>query len=132
MNKSKNNRVSTAGQVMILSVMMLGGILLSSATVAGLLMLYQIKASNDVVNSAKAVFAADAGLESVTWCVLKGAGTDACVNGDGMVSITFDDSTVSINAGSQTAGSEIIVTSRGYGASGKVIRILETIFETGP
>lgn len=113
---------------MILSVMMLGGILLSGAAIAGLLMLYQIKASNDVVASAKAVFTADAGLESVTWCVLKGSGTSACV--DGIVPIVFDDSTVSINAGSQTVGSEIIVTSRGYAANKSVVRILETIFET--
>ncbi|KKU98775.1 MAG: hypothetical protein UY32_C0014G0008 [Candidatus Jorgensenbacteria bacterium GW2011_GWC1_48_8] len=115
---------------MILSVMMLGGIMLSGAAIAGLLMLYQIKSANDAVNSAKAIFAADAGLESVTWCILKGAGTSACV--DGIVPIVFDDSTVSINAKSQTVGSEIIITSRGYGASGKAVRILETIFETGP
>jgi hypothetical protein len=127
--KSTNTR-KTGGQVMILSVMMLGGILLSASAIAGLLMLYQIKASNDAVASAKAVFAADAGLESVTWCVLKGSGTNACV--DGRVPITFDDSTVSIDAGSQTVNGEIIVTSRGYAAGGKVVRILETIFEAGP
>ncbi len=49
---------------MLLTVMALGGTLLGATTVAGLLMLYQIRQSTDLQNSAKAIFAADAGLET--------------------------------------------------------------------
>src|SRR3989344_3151027 len=56
---SKNN----AGQTMILTVLTLGGTLLSISLVAGLLILFQIRQSGDLANSTKALFAADAGVE---------------------------------------------------------------------
>lgn len=48
---------------MILTVLTLGGALLGATTIAGLLMLYQIRQGADVNHSARAIFAADAGLE---------------------------------------------------------------------
>ena len=48
---------------MILSVFAIGGAILGATTVAGLLMLYQVRATTDSQNSAKAVFAADSGAE---------------------------------------------------------------------
>lgn len=48
---------------MILTVLALGGTLLGATTVAGLLTLYQIRNSTDLANSARAIFAADAGIE---------------------------------------------------------------------
>lgn len=48
---------------MILTVLALGGTILGATTVAGLLMLYQIRQATDLANSARAIFAADAGLE---------------------------------------------------------------------
>lgn len=48
---------------MILAVLALGGALLGATTIAGFLMLYQIRATTDVENSAKAIFAADSGVE---------------------------------------------------------------------
>jgi len=48
---------------MIITILALGGTLLGATTVAGLLTLYQIRNSTDLANSAKAIFAADAGLE---------------------------------------------------------------------
>ena len=51
------------GQTMILTVLTLGGTLLSISLVAGLLILFQIRQSGDLANSAKALFAADAGVE---------------------------------------------------------------------
>lgn len=56
-------RASRNGQVMILTVLALGGTLLGATTVAGLLTLYQIRNSKNISNSAKAIFAADAGVE---------------------------------------------------------------------
>lgn len=48
---------------MILTVLTLGGALLGATTIAGLLMLYQVRQGADVGQSSKALFAADAGIE---------------------------------------------------------------------
>lgn len=52
-----------SGQAMLIAVLSLGGAILGATTVAGLLTLYQIRATTDSANSAKAIFAADAGIE---------------------------------------------------------------------
>lgn len=52
-----------SGQVMILTVVLISGAILSATSLAGLLVMYQLKQSTDVRNSAKAIFAADAGIE---------------------------------------------------------------------
>lgn len=115
------------GQVMLISVIMLGGILLSAAAIAGLLTVYQIRAANDVVNSAKAVFAADSGIEVVSWCFFKGCPPD---NAQNPPVILFDDAAVAFEVTSNLIADELTITSRGLAAGGKVIRILETIFVT--
>lgn len=51
------------GQVLILTVLALGGALLGATAIAGLLTTYQIRQTTDLANSAKAIFAADAGIE---------------------------------------------------------------------
>ncbi len=48
---------------MLVTVLALSGTLLSATAIAGYLMLNQIRQTTDVVNSTKAVFAADSGLE---------------------------------------------------------------------
>ena len=53
---------NNSGQAMIIAILTLGGALLGATTIAGLLMLYQIRGSTDAENSAKAIFAADSGL----------------------------------------------------------------------
>jgi hypothetical protein len=72
--KTNQNR---KGQVMIISVVTLSGILLAAAAIAGLLMTYQLRSANDTVNSAKALFAADAGIEAATYCYFKGCGSQS-------------------------------------------------------
>lgn len=52
-----------SGQAMLLTVLALGGTILGATTIAGLLMLYQIRQTTDMANSAKAIYAADAGVE---------------------------------------------------------------------
>jgi len=52
-----------SGQVIILTVLILGGTLLGTASVAALLLVYQIRQSTDFGNSGKAIFAADSGIE---------------------------------------------------------------------
>ena len=51
------------GQVMIMTTLAIGGTILGAATIAGLLVLYQIRATTDFADSARAIFAADAGIE---------------------------------------------------------------------
>jgi hypothetical protein len=58
--KAKNH---SKGQAMLFTVLSLGGAMLGVTTIAGILMVYQIRDTTDFENSAKAVFAADAGTE---------------------------------------------------------------------
>src|SRR3989344_2829140 len=51
------------GQVMLITVVMLSGAVLASTSLAGLLILYQLRQATDAAASMKAIFAADAGLE---------------------------------------------------------------------
>src|SRR3989338_9364050 len=60
-----------SGQVMLLSMLVLGGILLGASTLAGLLMLYQIRQTSNASLSAQAIFAADTGIEWGLYCVVK-------------------------------------------------------------
>jgi len=48
---------------MLLTVVIIGGLILSASSIAGLMMVYQIRQTNDVINAAKAIFAADSGIE---------------------------------------------------------------------
>src|SRR3989338_6054344 len=61
----------SGGQVMLLSMLILGGILLGASTLAGLLMLYQIRQTSNASLSAQAIFAADTGIEWGLYCVVK-------------------------------------------------------------
>lgn len=65
MNKAsvKHRRRGRQGQAMLLAVLTLGGTMLGVTTIAGLLMLYQIRQATNFTASAQALFAADAGTE---------------------------------------------------------------------
>jgi hypothetical protein len=60
--KAKRND-ARRGQAMLLATLALGGAILGATTIAGLLMLYQIRATTDSEHSAQAIFAADSGVE---------------------------------------------------------------------
>ena len=51
------------GQALLLVTIAIGGIILGATTIAGLITTYQIRRATDVINSQKAIFAADAGIE---------------------------------------------------------------------
>lgn len=55
------------GQSMIIAVLAVGGVILGATTIAGLLMVFQIRQTTNSADSAKAIFAADAGLESALY-----------------------------------------------------------------
>ncbi len=54
---------STTGQVMLLSVLMIGSSILVFSSIAGYMMLERLRASSNAVDSTKAIFAADSGIE---------------------------------------------------------------------
>lgn len=51
------------GQAMLIAVLAFGGAILGATTIAGLLMLNQVRATRDSGDSARAIFAADTGVE---------------------------------------------------------------------
>lgn len=59
---------------MLLTVLVIGGLLLGASSIAGLLMVYQIRQSSDVINSTKAIFAADTGIEWELYRMFKNPG----------------------------------------------------------
>ena len=90
-----------SGQAMLIAVLTLGGAILGATTIAGLLMLYQIRATTDTANSAKAITAADSGVECALFnffCADDGrcapGGAPACSytlgNGTGLVTTCYD------------------------------------------
>lgn len=86
------------GQVMILTILALGGTILGATTIAGLLTLDQIRLTTNANNSARAIFAADAGLEWAFYnLTCSGDSTKACPldkpafsNGASVTVICFD------------------------------------------
>jgi hypothetical protein len=51
------------GQAMLIAVLAIGGAILGATAIAGFLTLYELRSGNDTQNSAKAIFAADSGVE---------------------------------------------------------------------
>lgn len=77
-----DNHTKRGGQAMLLTVLALGGAILGATTIAGVLMLYQIRSTTDAAHSAQAIFAADAGIgwaEYDRYCGYAGT----CVNPGG-------------------------------------------------
>ncbi len=50
------------GQAILLSIIVIGGVILGATTIAGFLTAVQLRQSNDAANSAKAIFAAETGI----------------------------------------------------------------------
>lgn len=61
---------------MILTIVSLGGTVLGAVTIAGLLLTYQIRQATDLASSARAIFAADAGIE---WSIYRYFKQDAAM-----------------------------------------------------
>lgn len=58
-----HNPQLVSGQAMLLTVMLLTGVILSTASLAALITLYQMRQASDVASSNQSIFAADAGIE---------------------------------------------------------------------
>jgi hypothetical protein len=106
-NYKKNSR---SGQAMLIAVLALGGAILGATAVAGLLTLYQIRATTDTANSAKAIFAADAGTEWALFNYYCGVDPGQCPSGP-LATTTFSGS-----------GATVVVSCYdNYGATGDAI-----------
>ena len=109
------------GQLMLISVFILGSVILGTTMIAGLIMTYRLRQVADVKDSARAIFAADAGLERALFqCFKLGIPTTTCANFSG--SLTNGASyTVIYNGGTPQ---EI----RSLGAAGRASRALRFRF----
>ncbi len=82
---------SRRGQVMLLTVVLLSGTVLGATTIAGLLMLQQIRQATLATDSMRAIFAADAGLEWEFYKATKDQNYKKPVLGNGAVFVTKND-----------------------------------------
>lgn len=72
--KSQNPALrANTGQVMLLTVLILGGVVLGVSTVAGYITVQKIRQSSNSANSTKAIFAADTGIEWEMYKQFKGS-----------------------------------------------------------
>ncbi len=101
-----------SGQSLLLSVMVIGGVLIGATAIAGLLLKYQLRQTNDVVNSTKAFFAADAGIEKETYSIRNSVPPPSFSNGS------------SVTSSWAIVGQNIVV--RSQGESGGAVRALES------
>lgn len=97
--------------------------MIGAAAIGSLLLIYQIRTVNDAVNSAKAIFAADTGIELVTWCAFKGCNPN---DADDPPSLVFEDNSVSFKTSYKATGSTQTIGSQGF--SGNAVRILKSVF----
>ncbi len=132
--EAARSRSCITGQVMLLSIMILSGIMISAAVIGGVLVLHQIRQVNDAESSAQAVFTADTGLEYASWCYFKG--DPSCPSS--FTNISCSDAGVSFSVdpnacftlNSTVAGGVITVTSDGQSGTypRSAERILQTVF----
>lgn len=102
---------------MLVTVLILSGTILGATAIAGLLMLYQIRQTTNVADSAKAIFAADSGLECQFYRRFKDAdSTDYC------------SSMVLNNEASFSTNLPDADTIQSLGESGQVARAFEATF----
>ena len=119
---------------MVLTVLMLGGVLLSASAIAGFLMFYQARQANDAVNSAKAFFAADTALEWQIYCFEKGFRTQTAGCDPNQQPGVLTAIPVSFLNRASASASYLLdavrreITYRSQGVSGRAVRALETVF----
>lgn len=121
------------GQVMVLTVLALGGTILGATTIAGLLMLYQIRQTTDLSNSARAIFAADAGLEHAFYDLFCAGDPNKspCPLTDGVVftnGAAVDILCLDADNAEVQCNDENIRRIRGVGRAGSATRALEASF----
>jgi Tfp pilus assembly protein PilX len=112
------------GQVMIVVVLALGAVMIGANIVGGVLINSQIRQSTNIIDSTKAIYAADAAIEAGYYQFLKGNNVSLTFSNRASSTIKCFDglrNSVSCNA---TSVSYIV----GQGFAGRVTRALELQF----
>ncbi len=117
MIKSKNK-----GQAMLLAVLLIGTSVLVITSLAGYMMLQRIRMGFNFVDSTKAIFAADAGIECEYYNQFKGAGVD-CNN------LSFSDSLTKVQTSIVASASGTPQYIKSIGTSNKLNRAFVSEFK---
>ena len=129
-NKNPRQSASIKAQVMLLTVLVLSGSILGDSTIVGYLMLLRVRASSDITNSTKAVFAADTGIE---WELYKCFKCNPSIFCDSTCT-TLDSQKPSMSNGSTISSSVVYDDSgapqsiKSTGQSSNIFRAFETKF----
>jgi Tfp pilus assembly protein PilX len=126
MFKNINLNKNKKGQVMIIVSLALGGVMLTSIVIGGILISNQIRQAGNITNSAKALYAADAALEWGMYQFYKNnipdAGSPSFTNNSTYATLCYSGSSVvSCTGGNIT---DIV----GKGNFGKVSRAFQISF----
>ena len=91
--KNKKGKNLQRGQIMLLTILFIGSSILVFSSIAGYIMIQRIRASSDTVDSTKAIFAADSGVECMIYKYSSSSNPKPI---DCNAFLTFDDSFVSV------------------------------------
>ncbi len=142
---TKKNNFEKNGQAVLLAIFVIGGTMLGATTIAGFLTIIQLQQAGDVANSAKAIFAAEAGVNCALYNFNHSSTVPQCGNGisngisifslSNRTSATFtcyqDDSFTPASVVECNNGSSTLILSKGF--SGVVSRaFLFTIIVSQP
>ena len=95
-------------QVMILTILTLGATILGATTIAGLMMLYQLRQSRDDIVSNQAIYAAESGLECGLYQYFNNGDVSSCN------SLTFSNgASVSVSLVPENSGNATSIVSVG-------------------
>lgn len=103
-----------SGQMMLLTTLALGSMMLGVTTIAGLLMIFQLRQTTNFADSAKAIFAADAGIE---WSLY-----NFSCQGDPDAKPCIPSSTLSFSNGAKVSVSNDGLTMKSIGSAGSASR----------
>ena len=131
-----NKHYKQKGQIMLISIMILGGVMIGATAIGGFLLRSQIAQVNNAAESTKALFAADAGVEAVAWCFFeKAEETPACdapskvadsfCPKDNKPAVTFDDEGITLETTCDWNKENGIITITARGHKAGTTRILE-------
>lgn len=119
---------------MLLTTVMIGGIFLMAAAVAGLLMFYQLQQSTDFGNSTIAIFAADAALEKALFDYFNSTAylyPNCSAYGCAGPNLTLSNGASGTSA-IATGATTTVITSTGRDVGSRTIRLLQTTLQTSP
>lgn len=103
---------------MMLSVLIIGTSILVFSTIGGYLMLQRLKEASNIVDTTKAILAADSGVECELYRYNKSAiSTVECNTASGAATLKFDDSYVSVATTVSTTPSGKPVSIQSIGSS---------------